>query len=672
MTVVEGDQYTVTYVQGNRNLMPQIMKLLSDHIIIGAAHDDSARVPPPRCHPGTRIKLIARITTWFNDEARPELLLWITGPAGVGKSAVVQTFAEYLVEAKLLGASIFCSRPNKRNNPYRIFITIAYQVAVRIGEYREFIIERLSLDPQLLNRDMATQFKTFIFEPFVEKKIGAGGKRWGILLDGLDELEGEDAQCDIIRLISTFAHEHRDAPLVWIIASRPEPHICNTFNDAADLSHWSEYIPIDSTEACNDVERFLRSSFAMTRRRFRQCVPRDWPSDIEFLKLTAAASGLFVYAEVVMQFIRDPDNADPVSQFDIVLLVIDRSGAIPTKENPFVQLDALYHEIMSSISPKLWPTTKRLLGLLIYIGNPSSYAPVQLGTPRGISILFGLTRHVIYACLLKCHSTVRVPGWKVAHKEKLTILHASFADYLKDSSRSGEFHVGDKHAKEDMLCSLLGVWNMCSGDNINTASVESTWHRYCLKLDDKTLSRAITKFHATLFYDMVFCLRQWIWVLMRLPTEAPTLRAQLHQVHMIKLCYYFDAYNLRDFVDALVNHKSGANAIGLLREVQLKELHLGHLDWKDMSPAHVRHGKGSKTSKGSEFILHRPRSSAVLKTFISELESIQERSSEIKVIIFGGIPEGRVAAFCLSLTSEPGDSKSEDFTYYVIPYPQEV
>ncbi|KAF7776866.1 hypothetical protein Agabi119p4_5259 [Agaricus bisporus var. burnettii] len=195
MTAVEGDEYTVTYVQGDRNLMPQIMKLLSDHIILGAAHDDSARVPPPRCHPGTRIKLISRITAWFNGEARHELLLWITGPAGVGKSAVVQTFAEYPVEAKLLGASIFCSRPNKRNNPHRIFITIAYQLAVRIGEYREFIVERLALDPQLLNRDMETQFKTFILEPFVEKNIGAGGNRWGILLDGLDELEGEDAQC---------------------------------------------------------------------------------------------------------------------------------------------------------------------------------------------------------------------------------------------------------------------------------------------------------------------------------------------------------------------------------------------------------------------------------------------------------------------------------------------
>jgi predicted NACHT family NTPase len=83
---------------------------------------------------------------------------------------------------------------------------------------------------------MAAHFAAFIIEPFVEKKIGAGG-RWGILLDGLDELEREDAQCQIIKLITAFVHEHRDTPLVWVIASRPEPHISNTFTDDANGSY---------------------------------------------------------------------------------------------------------------------------------------------------------------------------------------------------------------------------------------------------------------------------------------------------------------------------------------------------------------------------------------------------------------------------------------------------
>jgi hypothetical protein len=275
------------------------MGLLSQHIIQGAAHDSSARTPPPRCHPDTRVKLIGRIVAWFESQVLQELLLWITGPAGVGKSAIVQTFAEYLAKSKSLGASVFISRPNGRNNPHGVFITIAYQLATRIEAYCDFIIERLSRDPELLRGDMQAQFTTFIVDPFVEKEIGAGGKRWGILLDGLDELRGEDKQREIIRLISTFAHKHPDVPLLWIIASRPESHISNTFDDdEVRCSCRSEYIPIDSTEACEDVDRFLRSSFTTIRKNFRQSVPSDWPSNTDFLNLTAAASGLFVYAEV--------------------------------------------------------------------------------------------------------------------------------------------------------------------------------------------------------------------------------------------------------------------------------------------------------------------------------------------------------------------------------------
>jgi hypothetical protein len=115
-------------------------------------------------------------------------------------------------QIKSLGASVFISRPNKRNNPNGIFITIAYQLATRIEAYRNYIVERISLDPELLRGDMEVQFATFIVEPFAERKIGAGGKRWGILLDGLDELRGDDAQCNTIQLINTFVRDHGDVP----------------------------------------------------------------------------------------------------------------------------------------------------------------------------------------------------------------------------------------------------------------------------------------------------------------------------------------------------------------------------------------------------------------------------------------------------------------------------
>jgi hypothetical protein len=94
----------------------------------------------------------------------------------------------------------------------------------------------------------------------------------GIILDGLNELRGEDAQCSIIHLISAFVHEHRDAPLAWIIASHPESHISNTFDDEVRPSHWKEHTPIDSTEACADVQQFFRSSSEAIQKKYRHSV----------------------------------------------------------------------------------------------------------------------------------------------------------------------------------------------------------------------------------------------------------------------------------------------------------------------------------------------------------------------------------------------------------------
>ena len=63
---------------------------------------------------------------------RPEiLLLWLSGQAGMGKSALAQTIAHRCDRARLLGASFFCARFGDRNNIQLIFPTIALQLALQ-------------------------------------------------------------------------------------------------------------------------------------------------------------------------------------------------------------------------------------------------------------------------------------------------------------------------------------------------------------------------------------------------------------------------------------------------------------------------------------------------------------------------------------------------------------
>lgn len=421
------------------------MKTLSEHVIRGAEHDSSDR-DPPYCHPGTRMELKERINNWFLDKDRDKALLWLYGPAGVGKSAVMQTLAETLAESSRLGATLFFSRPNNRNDPQCAFITVAYQLATRIRPYRDFIVEKLVSNPRLLEKGMKEQFKIFIVEPFRQKGIGAGKEPWVILLDGLDECEGTAQQCDIIRLIGEFVNDSSQVPLIWVIASRQEPHIVRTFVDEVGATGYrEEYMPVDSTEACRDVERYLNDSFKKIRTRFPDAVPSEWPSETQFLKLSNASSGLFVFVATATRFIEDPDYGDPVSRLDVIMSVIDHLTPATLQEQPFAPLDALYTRILEQMPQSSWRTARRILAFSLF---PRRFDYHSMFTIRSKSLgavmkILDLPHNVVYGSLQKLHSVLRIPTRQDAAREPMTFYHASFADYLMDPVRSRQFHIDD-------------------------------------------------------------------------------------------------------------------------------------------------------------------------------------------------------------------------------------
>jgi hypothetical protein len=109
---------------------------------------------------------------------------------------------------------------------------------------------------------MLEQFSALIVEPFVEKKIGAGCKPWGIILDGLNELDPHQSQREIIHLIAEFVIRHPDVPLLWAIVSRPEMHICATFDENKVVpAYVKEYVSSTlAMQSCLSVEQALMVS----------------------------------------------------------------------------------------------------------------------------------------------------------------------------------------------------------------------------------------------------------------------------------------------------------------------------------------------------------------------------------------------------------------------------
>jgi hypothetical protein len=389
---------------------------------------------------------------WLHCLETEKRVLWLYGPAGVGKSAIMQSIAEGEADKQCLGATLFFSRPFARDRPPGVWPTISFQLAVKETAYRAYVRDEMDNNPKLLKKGMREQFRKLIVEPFGQKQVIKPSKPLSIFLDGLDECRGEDAQVEIIQLVTEFVLEYPTAPLLWIIASRPEQHLKLAFEDQARDKVWRMFIPVDSSDACRDVERYLRSELDAIRKRYPFAISRtiQWPKEADFVVLARASSGLFVYATAIVRFVNDPLVGDPVSQLELILSIIKRTFSSPFQHgNPLAMLHLLYTQILELIPPASYFVTKRILGFLLLERGYGAWTPKSTSF-WALCNLLGIKQNIAYGSLHKLHSVLYIPDPDAAFSSSIKLFHASFSDFLEDPLSSGEFCIREVETLSDL------------------------------------------------------------------------------------------------------------------------------------------------------------------------------------------------------------------------------
>ncbi|KAF9443958.1 hypothetical protein P691DRAFT_632667, partial [Macrolepiota fuliginosa MF-IS2] len=333
-----------------------------------AIHDSSDRAYPPQCHPSTRKRLRERVAKWGIGDGNDGRMLWLLGLAAVGKSAVAQTIAEEFQEAGRLGASFFFSRPNHLNNPDTVIPTLVYQLATKVPQYKHIINTRLADDPWILKKNRRTQFRELVIEPFhilMTQYPHTIQQPLLIIIDGLDECVGKQAQCEFIDMISTHVRQVDKFPLRWMVCSRPEWHLESMLSDPDyHVVCKREELQLDDGEAREDVRRLLEVEFDKIRKRYRARLPDGWPPEHYFYRIVGTASGHLGFASFVLRFIGDKEHGDPDGQLKVCMKFLGGDGVLGGI-NPLHALDLLYRQILSDIPADDLPTTMRILGLLI-------------------------------------------------------------------------------------------------------------------------------------------------------------------------------------------------------------------------------------------------------------------------------------------------------------------
>ncbi|KAF8811004.1 hypothetical protein BYT27DRAFT_7090431 [Phlegmacium glaucopus] len=406
--------------------------VLGKHIAHGAFHNSSERYDPPKCHPQTRVAVIQAIIDWIEDGQKTSFIKWLYGPAGAGKSAIAQEIAELYHKSGRLAASFFWSRNVAgRNNEERLVTSLAYQLLIAIPQIRGYVEEAIEKDPSILSRSLATQMQSLIVEP-LEKVFGHDQQRPVdselpklIILDGLDECGAAESQRYILKVISDSVLKF-PIPLFFLISSRPEQAIRDSFNDQHLLELTVRLTLDEKYRPDDDIRLFLVESFESVKRShtLRSCLPCDWPISEDIDQLVSKSSGQFIYAATVVKFVRSPRRR-PCEQLKIIL-GINATG----NDTPFAELDALYCQIFSMVEDL--PRALEALSFLFLIRDLQA----ERSSARLIETILSYAPGDLQLILIDLHSVLDVPDME-DDRGHLRSLHASLEDFLMDPARSG-------------------------------------------------------------------------------------------------------------------------------------------------------------------------------------------------------------------------------------------
>ncbi|KAH9479242.1 hypothetical protein JR316_0007830 [Psilocybe cubensis] len=350
-----------------------VLAILHNHSALAGLLDAKERFDAPKCDPSTRIGIIKKLTNWVESESQslPSSLLWLHGPAGVGKSALMQQLGLIMQEKGNHAASFFFSRTAVgRSDGNSLIVTLAYQLAMNFPPIRAHIASNLNKNPGIFSLSNKVKMQllvvdpidklcaTSFWKPFIREHFSRLQIPRLVIVDGLDECDNQDIQSDILLLVAHAISKLR-LPLRFIIASRPEAHLLSSFNNSIfDKILYRLNLGADAKEF-----KEIRLNHPLGRH-----LPDPWPTTAQISTLVMKSSGGFVYPATVLKYIKSP-----YLRPDECLKVILGLSSTPSSDCPYAQLDDLYSHIFNS-AHEAHKTSVKLIFSVLAVPSTQQYS----------------------------------------------------------------------------------------------------------------------------------------------------------------------------------------------------------------------------------------------------------------------------------------------------------
>jgi hypothetical protein len=368
-----------------------------------------------RCMDGTRQDVLDVIDSWLTDLDKPNIL-WIRGSPGAGKTTISSTLASKYPSAKFF----FRRDVAHLRGPTPVWRCLAYDLAglsVTLKERIATVLKEKLTQPA--DADVEEQFENLIEVPLRDCAEGLCPKHLVTIVDALDECSSDDKQWRPF-LLSLRRWSRLPKAFKLVITSRDYLDIRKTLVDISQHVELSTGDGVDPRTS-SDLQHFFTTRFAEIAEEYSPSLPPDWPGPAKVAELTRYAAGLFIWAETVLNFIR---NGDPERR---LLRISDKS------REAGASVDNLYREILESAVHGLLEDEREILdtvlGAIVIAKDPLRYCDLQK--------LMRVPATMMQFIVGKLGPVISTSG----SDGPLRACHKSFADFLLDDTRSASFAV---------------------------------------------------------------------------------------------------------------------------------------------------------------------------------------------------------------------------------------
>jgi len=302
---------------------------------------------------------------------------------------------------------------------------------------RRFILEAVERNARIFTESLEMQLMELVIQPLTEfaNQDNAPVFPRLIIIDGLDKCFDGDTQSEMVVSLSKVLQNTNLLPLRFLLISRPEQHIQETFDLKVSASLLDRLVLEDSHLSDGDIQTLLRDEFSNIKNN-HPSVPQDWPISSDVEHIVRRSCGRFVYASTLLKYLSS--SKDPVTHLNTILNLEcppERQGT------PFADLDAFYSHMFSRVTDI--ETTKIILGIILFVNpNYDLFAPLSPTQISAIQTLSGVGRLLgMSADQAKIYLNELYPMIQYSQQGALYFPHANVADFLNDLTRSKSYHL---------------------------------------------------------------------------------------------------------------------------------------------------------------------------------------------------------------------------------------